>query len=102
MSTFEELRSEYDSVKFGEHWLETLRAVCRQVVRGYDPSRFDAGSGWTSDAIDELCHDVVTERLLGEGQLLYVMDLATTIGSIERLLQFQVRRVLSHRRAKAF
>lgn len=72
--------------------------MCRRVARRYPPAIYSDDGRWTDEAVDDLAQEVTLERLLGESQLDYVLELATDDDSLSRLLAFQVRRVLAHRR----
>jgi hypothetical protein len=59
---------------------------------------YNNGESWSEEAVRELAQEVTLERLLGENQMEYVLDLAIDEDSLARLLSFQVKRVLAHRR----
>lgn len=79
-------------------WTLLVEVTGRLARSGYPPEPYGAAA-WSNDAIQDLAQDVALDRLIGENQLEYVLHLATDTDSLSRLLAFQVRRVLSHRRA---
>lgn len=97
--TFDDLRRECARDDIGPLFWDLLVAVCRRVARKYPPSSYNHGEEWSDEAFRELALEVTLERLLGEDQLAYVLDLATDEDSLARLLAFQIRRVLAHRRS---
>ena len=96
---FDELRRECRRDGIGPLFWELLLAVCGRVARRYPPVTFNNGEEWSEESLRDLAQDVTVQRLLGEDQLEYVLDLATDEDSLARLLAFQVRRVLTHRRS---
>mgnify|MGYP001578017762 CR=1 FL=1 len=97
--TYSALRKECDRDGIGLLFWELLVAVTGRTARRYPPEVYADGAQWSAEAIDDLAQQVALDRLLAENQLAYVLDLATDEDSLARLLSFQVRRVLSHRRA---
>ena len=97
--TYQDLLDECKRDGIGSRFWNLLLEVARRVARRYPPEVYNNGEQWSMEAIHDLAQDVALERLIGENQLAYVLDLATEIDSLSRLLAFQVRRVLSHRRA---
>lgn len=97
--SFDELRRECRRDGIGPLFWELLLAVCGRVARSYPPVTFNNGEDWSEESLRDLAQDVTLQRLLGENQLDYVLDLATDEDSLARLLAFQVRRALTHRRA---
>ena len=73
--------------------------MTRRVARKYPANAYNNGEGWSDEAFRDLAMEVTLERLLGENQLAYVLDLATDEDSLGRLLAFQIRRGLAHRRS---
>lgn len=82
----------------GPLFWEALLGTAGRVARRYPPGAYNHGEAWSEEAIRDLAQEVALERLIGENQLEYVLALATDDDSLRRLLAFQVRRVLAHRR----
>ncbi len=97
--SFLELRQQCERDGIGPLFWDLLVAVCGRIARRYPPDSFNQGESWSEEAFRDLAQEVALERLLGENQIAYVLSLATDEDSLARLLAFQVRRVLSHRRA---
>src|SRR4051812_48588269 len=95
---FAELLLECERDGIGPLFWDLLLSVSRRVARRYPPNVYNHGEPWSDEAVIDLAQDVALERLLGENQLAYVLSLATNEDSLSRLLAFQVRRVLAHRR----
>jgi len=94
-----ELRAECDRDGIGPLFWEMLVSVCSGVARRYPPEVYNDGASWSDESLVDLAQDVVLERLLGENQLEYVLRLATDEDSLRRLVSFQVKRALNHRRS---
>ena len=97
--SFDELRRECRRDGIGPLFWELLVAVSGRVARRYPPVTYNNSEEWSEESLRDLAQDVTLQRLLGENQLEYVLDLATDEDSLARLLAFQVRRVLTHRRS---
>lgn len=93
------LREEYSRERFGKHWLSAVRRVCKTVSRRYPPAVYASTGSW-DDGLEDLVQDVVTNSLLRDGQLEYLMDVAVNGADFERLLARQVRHVLARGRRR--
>lgn len=96
---YQDLLDECDRDGIGPRFWNLLVEVAGRVSRRYPPEVYNDGEPWSEDAIHDLAQDVGLYRLIHESQLEYVLSLATDEDSLSRLLAFQVRRVLSHRRS---
>ena len=97
--TYQDLLDECQRDGIGTLFWDLLLDVAARIARPYPPEAYNDGQPWSEEAVQDLAQDVVLERLIGENQLEYVLELASDTDSLSRLLAFQVRRVLSHRRA---
>lgn len=97
--SFAELRRECDRDGIGPLFWDLLVAVTRRLARKYPANTYNNGEEWSDEAFRDLAMEVTLERLLGENQLAYVLDLATDEDSLARLLAFQIRRGLARRRS---
>ncbi len=77
---------------------EVSRAV-RSVTPRYDPTIYAGAASWEG-AEEDVVQGVVTDLLLGEGQLDYMMATALTIDDVRNLLRFQIRRYLARNRRR--
>jgi hypothetical protein len=83
---------------------QLLVDVAARVSRRYPPEPYNHGERWSDEAHRDLALEVSLERLLAENQLEYVLASADEHpaedreDALARLLAFQVRRVLNHRR----
>ena len=98
--TLQELRAEYQSVRIGPRIWALVLEMTRSIARRYPPRVYNHGEPWSDENLEDLAQQVVLDRLLGEAQLEYLFDQATSLESWRRLLSLQVRRTLSHRRRK--
>ena len=98
--TLRELRREYAAVRIGPIIWDLVLELTGNVARRYPPGVYNDGAPWSDDSVEDLAQQVVLDRLLAEGQLEYLFDQATSLESWRRLLSFQVRRTLTHRRRK--
>ena len=66
-----------------------------------DPAVYGVAEGsWTAGEIDDLVQDVTTEQLLKQAQLDYIIDVASSIDDVRRLLRHHARRALIRRRRR--
>lgn len=87
--------------QIGPLWLAEIRDACSAVARHFDPGVYGvAERSWTTGEIDELVQDLTTEQLLRQGQLDYIIDVATSADDVRRLLRHQARRALVRRRRR--
>ena len=98
--TLHELRGEYQSVRIGPRIWALVLEMTGIVARRYPPRVYNHGEPWSYESVQDLAQQVVLDRLLGEAQLDYLFDQATSIESWRRLLALQIRRTLAHRRRK--
>ena len=100
-ATYEELLDEFASAVVGPKWLELAREIAGGLARRYDPAVYAvAERAWSPAEIEDLVQDVIAERLLRQGQLRYIVDVAVSVEDIRRLLNHQTRRALSARRRR--
>ncbi|MCY3560434.1 MAG: hypothetical protein OXH20_04600 [bacterium] len=98
--SYQDLLDECERDGIGSRFWNLLLAVAGRVARRYPPEVYNDAEQWSVEAIQDLAQDVALYRLLHENQLEYVLSLATDEDSLSRLLAFQVRRVLNHRRSR--
>lgn len=102
---YEALREECERERIGPLLWTLLVEVAGRVARKYPPHLYNDGETWSAEAHAELAQEVALTRLIEENQLEYVLTAADQSSgdryeALARLLAFQVRRVLSHRRRK--
>jgi hypothetical protein len=97
---WEEVLAEYRSERIGPVVLKSVQQLCGQIARRYPPTIYASASAWHRSALQDLAQDVVVERLLGEGQLDYIMATARSLPEYERLVIQQIKRCLSRRRRR--
>jgi hypothetical protein len=99
--TWDDLTREYTSdEKIGVHWLsEVERAVGRVAVK-YPPAVYSETGTWDANALENLVQDVVLTQLLDQGQLDYILTVATSIDSARALLTRTVKRTLGRGRRR--
>jgi hypothetical protein len=99
------IHAECDELRIGPLLWELLIEVCERISRRYPPDPYNHGELWTEESHRDLALEVALERLLKENQLDYVLAIADEApasqqdDTLARLLAFQVRRVLNHRRS---
>ena len=98
--SYQDLLGECERDGIGSRFWNLLLAVAGRVARRYPPEVYNDAEQWSVEAVHNLAQDVALYRLLHENQLEYVLSLATDEDSLSRLLAFQVRRVLNHRRSR--
>lgn len=97
----DELTAETRRERIGPLWLAEVRQACREVSRRFDAAVYAVVERtWTRSEIEELVQDVITEQLLRQGQLHYILDVAVSADEARRLLRHQVRRALIRRRRR--
>lgn len=98
--SYQDLLQECERDGMGPRFWNLLVEVANRVARRYPPEVYNNGEQWSVEAFHDLAQDVALDRLIHENQLEYVLSLATDEDSLSRLLAFQIRRVLYHRRSK--
>jgi predicted XRE-type DNA-binding protein len=98
--SFSKLQAEYSDRLIGEGIYEIVRELSGMIARKYPESIYNDGLSWDGQSIDDICQEVVLNQLLGQKQIHYIFDNATTIESVRRLLTGQIKRALSARRKK--
>lgn len=95
------LASEAAEQRIGPLWLAEVRAACLGVSRRFDPAVYAVVErAWTRGELEDLEQEVVLEQLLRQGQLDYILDVSESVGDVQRLLRFRVRRQLTARRRR--
>lgn len=94
-----DLQKEHSDTRIGALWIQHVERRARAVVHTYDPSVYAHGTSWESGLAD-LVQDVVTERLIAEGQVEYLIDVSSSLNDLNRLLDRQIRLTLAHRRRR--
>ncbi len=102
---YEALREECERERTGPLLWALLVEVAGRVARKYPPHLYNDGETWSEEAHADLAQEVALARLIEENQLEYVLATADQSSgdryeALARLLAFQVRRVLTHRRRK--
>ena len=98
---FAQLHAEYSSQLIGEGIYEIVRELAGKIARKYPESVYNDGLSWDSQSVDDVCQEVVLNQLLGQKQIHYIFDIATSIESVRRLLTAQIKRALATRRKKS-
>jgi hypothetical protein len=99
--TFSQLHSEYTNQLIGESIYGIVRELSGMIARKYPESIYNDGLAWDSQSVDDICQEVVLNQLLGQKQIHYIFDNATSIESVRRLLTGQIKRALLARRKKS-
>lgn len=97
--SLEDLQREHSYERIGPLWLQHVTRRARTVTLTYDPVVYAHGVSWNS-GLDDLVQDVVADRLIGEGQVEYLMEVSGTLDDLNRLLDRQIRLTLAHRRRR--
>ncbi|RFZ47389.1 hypothetical protein MSS4_03387 [Mycobacterium marinum] len=92
-----DLCSEYERERIGTGWLELVFAVCSAIARRYPPDVYNDGLPWDESSLSDLAQDVILERLLGEGQIDYIVASVSTLSGARGLIGKHVKQVLAHR-----
>lgn len=99
--TWDDLRREYASdEKFGVHWLSEVERAVARIANKYPPAIYSETGSWDAHGLENLVQEVVLTQLLGEGQLDYILTVATSIDSARALLTRTVRRTLGQGRRR--
>jgi hypothetical protein len=97
--TLEDLRHEHAVMRIGPLWMAEVRDRCRAVSQTYPPSVYALTGDWGS-SLEDLVQQVITDRLLAEGQAEYLVHTSQTLLGFRRLLGRQVRITLAHTRRR--
>lgn len=102
--SLEELRAEYETPAsqggiIGPKILNEVTRAVGILTKRYDPQIYAGVADWR-DGVDDVVQGVVTDLLLGEGQLDYIFGQATTLDDFRGLLFFQTKRFLARGRRR--
>jgi len=98
---FLQLQTEYKNQLIGEGIYEIVRQLCGMIARKYPEAIYNEGLSWDSQSLDDICQEVVMNQLLGQNQIHYIFNTASSIESVRRLLTVQIKRALLARRKKS-
>jgi len=99
--SFTDLCNEYEKELIGAGIYEIVRELSGKIAYKYSETTYNSGLSWDSQSIDDVCQEVVLNQLLGQKQIHYIFDNATSIESVRRLLTRQIKRALLMRRKKS-
>ena len=99
--SFSDLRLEYEKQLIGSGIYEIVHELTGMIARKYPETIYNDGLSWDGQSIDDVCQEVVLNQLLGQNQIHYIFDNATSTESVRRLLTGQIKRALSARRKKS-
>ncbi|KAA0086688.1 hypothetical protein CIW52_01890 [Mycolicibacterium sp. P9-64] len=91
------LCSEYERERIGTGWLELVFKVCSAIAPRYRPDVYNDGLAWDQASFYDLAQDVIVGRLLGEGQIDYIVASASTLSGARGLVGKHVKQVLAQR-----
>lgn len=97
MTSFSELRREYEAEIIGSLIWDLLLELTKSVARRYPPDIYNGGESWEG-SYENLAQDVAEGSLLAENQIHYIFDIAQGLEDVRRLLVRQVKRALYRRR----
>jgi hypothetical protein len=92
-----ELCTEYERERIGTRWLDLIFSVCSMIARRYPPDVYNGGSPWGESTFYDLAQDVIVERLLGDGQIDYIVASSSTLSGARGLVGKHVKQVLAQR-----
>jgi AcrR family transcriptional regulator len=95
-----DLVHEHRTQVMGHLWLDLLDRVIRSATPRYPPIVYSETGEWNDHGRENLIQDVVVHQLLGQGQLAYIVDTATSTDTARALLHRVVRRTLAHTRRR--
>ena len=98
MTSFPDLRREYEAETIGGQIWDLLLDITESVAHRYPPNIYNQGESWNKVSYEELAQDVAVDRLLAENQIDYIFDVAQGLEDVRRLLVRQVKRALYRRR----
>jgi hypothetical protein len=97
--TLEQLRAEHQAQFIGPELLKLLERVASATARTYPPSYSDAGV-WNDEAIADVLHDWIADRLLGRRDLTKLLAGARSVSSLRSGLTRSLRQLLTNRRER--
>ena len=98
MTSFSELRREYEAEMIGSLIWGLLLELTELIARRYPPDIYNWGESWKAGSYEDLAQDVAEGSLLAENQIHYIFDVAQGLEDVRRLLVRQVKRSLYRRR----
>lgn len=97
--TVEDLRAEYRQSGIGPQLLSEMQLVVERVAKRFPASVYARSTHWGPTELDDLVQDVVTDRMLREQQLYWVM-LAPDLDDLRARFGRHVKRTLYRRRVR--
>lgn len=98
-ATLEQLRAEHQAQFIGPELLKLLERVASATARTYPPSYSDAGV-WNDEAIKDVLHDWIADRLLGRRDLTKLLAGAASVSALRAGLTKSLGQLLTNRRER--
>ncbi|GAA4402383.1 hypothetical protein GCM10023153_31460 [Ornithinibacter aureus] len=95
MTTWEDLRDEYEEWIIGPLWLAEIERAVASTVRRYNPDTYSETGVWDDAARENLVQEVTATQLLEALQLKYIVDTVANLSHARALLHLSVRRQIS-------
>lgn len=96
------IRDEHARYRVGPVILSEVVLACSRVARrSYPPAIYADAPTWHDAAIDDLVQDVVTDRLIKERQIEFMVDVSVSMRDFRTFLDRQVRITLAKRRQRS-
>ena len=99
-SSIDKLRDEHRSLVVGSEIAELLDRVVRATAPTYPATEYGAEGGWTAEALEDLLHDWVAERLLARGDLAVMLRTSGSVASLRASLTTSLSQFLINRRRR--
>jgi hypothetical protein len=92
------LREEHRIAGIGDQLLPLLSRIVRSTAATHPPVEYSDGSKWTPEALEDLLHDWIAERLVGRGDLSGILAMARTEAVLRSILTTSLSQFLVNRR----
>jgi hypothetical protein len=98
---FEVLRKEHAESVIGPAMAEFLTRIVRATAVMYPATEYGDGRKWTTEALDDLRQDWLTDRLLGRGHLAAMMAMSTSATVLRAAFTTSLSQFLANRRRRS-
>jgi hypothetical protein len=95
------LRAEHRHEVIGEHLRRLLHEIAYATARQYPPRQYGAGRSWSREAVEDLLHDWVADRLIKRRHLAALIASAASLSSLKAGLTTDLRQYLANRHRKS-
>jgi hypothetical protein len=96
----DQLREEHRRLVIGPELARLLERIVRATAPVYPATEYGEPGGWNGEALEDLLHDWISERLLGRGDLAVMLRTASSSASLRGALTTSLSQFVINRRRR--